>query len=181
MFARRPTGPYLLVAPFLFRVDAELPAVPDLREAVETVWVPIRQFRDPSRHRLMQVPGRPPEFLFPAIDISGSPCWGFTYRLITSWLGLEPDHQTGFQAAGRVLDFLLTKGLTLRQEWQDRSEPPAKVASVRGVIPMAAVIAHVSAQTGFPALNALEVQPDYIRVAGPAFEDYYIYAIPPER
>jgi 8-oxo-dGTP pyrophosphatase MutT (NUDIX family) len=177
MYARRQVGPYLLVAPFLFRVHGELPAVPDLREAAETVWVPVRQLRDPTNHRLTPVPDRPPEFLFPAIEVGGSPCWGFTYRLIAKWLGLEPDHQEGFRAANRVLDFLLAQGLGLGQGWEDRLEPPAKAASVVGVIPEALVIAHFSAiQTGFPALNALEVRPEYVRMVGLAFEEYYIYS-----
>lgn len=39
VLARRRTGPFVLVAPFVFAVDSELPTVLDHREAVEAVWV----------------------------------------------------------------------------------------------------------------------------------------------
>ena len=38
--ARRRTGPFLQVAPFVFAVDRKLPTVLDPREAVAAVWVP---------------------------------------------------------------------------------------------------------------------------------------------
>lgn len=90
VLARRRTGPFVLVAPFVFEVDFELPTVLDPREAVEAVWVPLDRWRDPTRHSLMAVPGLPGDWLFPAIDLNGMPLWGFTYRLGTDWLGLIP-------------------------------------------------------------------------------------------
>jgi hypothetical protein len=65
-------------------------------EAVAALWVPLRDLRDLTRHTLRPVPGRPPEMLFPAIELKGelplglmaTPLWGFTYRLIMDWLGL---------------------------------------------------------------------------------------------
>lgn len=90
--ARRRTGPFLLVAPFVFKVDSELDAVPDLHEAVEARWVPLHVLRDPAQHRLAAIPGVPPQMLFPCVSLPGTmPLWGFTYRLITEWLGLLPD------------------------------------------------------------------------------------------
>jgi len=50
--ARRRVGPYLRVAPFLFRVDGEMSVVLDPREAVEAVWEPLSHLRDPARHAL---------------------------------------------------------------------------------------------------------------------------------
>ena len=94
--ARRETGTYVLVAPFLFGVDSELPTVLEPMEAAAALWVPLRDLRDPARHTLRAVPGRPPEMRFPAIELKGklptelmaTPLWGFTYRLIMDWLGM---------------------------------------------------------------------------------------------
>lgn len=90
LLAGRKTGRFLLVAPFLFHVDGELPTTLDPREAVEALWTPLSILRDPARHSPQSVPGQPKEFKFPAIELNGVPLWGFTYRLITDWLGLSP-------------------------------------------------------------------------------------------
>ena len=82
-------GPRMLVAPFVFSVDGELPTVPDPEEAVETLWLPVRVLRDPSRHAVQSVPGMPPDMQFPGIDLNGVPLWGFTYKLVTKWLGVK--------------------------------------------------------------------------------------------
>src|SRR5690242_1028671 len=46
--ARRKVGRYLLVAPFLFRVDSELPTKLDPREAAHALWIPRRVLLDPG-------------------------------------------------------------------------------------------------------------------------------------
>ena len=86
--ARRLEPPYLLVAPFVFRVDRYLPTVLGMGEVAETVWVPLSTLRDSTRHALQSVPGRPPEVQYPAIALNGAPLWGFTYRLLMDWLGI---------------------------------------------------------------------------------------------
>ena len=177
--ARRRVGKLLLVAPFVFQVDHELPAMPDGEEAVEVQWVPLQVLRDPRRHALRCVPGLPPEVRFPAIDLGGVPMWGFTYRLITEWLELvpqeEPIERVGFQEACALLGFLLAHGLQLDHDWVDREG--ATTASVKGAIPAAEVLAQVSAASPhIPQVNRVEVQPDYIRVVGLAFEEYIIRA-----
>ena len=186
--ARRRNGPFVLVAPFVFGVDSELPAVVEPREAVEAVWVSRTLLCDPARHYLRSVPSRPGEMLFPAIDLKGTPLWGFTYRVITDWLGLVPkqlpSESAGFEAARRVLDFLLSQGLILKHGWEDRSpeqgtvaQPPVKVAQVEGIIPVAQVLTRFSVPAGhIPRINLLEVRSDQIRVAGLAFEEYWIAA-----
>jgi 8-oxo-dGTP pyrophosphatase MutT (NUDIX family) len=186
VLARRRAGPFVLVAPFVFEVEAELPTVVDPREAVEAVWVPLDMWRDPTRHSLQAVPGLPGDWLFPAIDLNGMPLWGFTYRLGTDWLGLlpgqSPTGQAGFAAACRVLDFLLSQGMKLKRGWEDRREQPGtaegqavKVAMVEGAIPMKRVVAHCKNPAKlFPSLNLLEIRPDSIRVVGLAFEEYLI-------
>ena len=179
--ARRKVGPFVLVSPFLFLVDSQLPAVPDPREAVEAAWVPLRILRDPARHALRPVPGRPAQMLFPTVDLPAVPLWGFTYRLITDWLGLDPKHrpleQAGFEAATLVLNFLLARGLGLARGWTDSSAPPGMTAAVCGSIPVVEVLAHFSVPgPHIPYVNFLEVEPDYIRVIGLAFEEYLIRA-----
>ena len=181
--ARRRVGRVLLVAPFQFRVDREQPAVLDLQEAVDALWVPLSILRDPARHALRPVPGVPPEMRFPCVELHGPPLWGFTYRLITDWLGLSPHERpiekAGFHAACALLDFLLAGGATLLHAWEDRegAHPAIKVAAVEGAIPAATVWAQAASH--IPRLNLLEVRPEYIRVMGLAFEEYIIHAHPP--
>lgn len=174
--AGRTAASSLLVAPFLFRVDSELPATLDPREAVEARWVPLRVLKDPAHHCLRCVPGQPARISYPAVDLNDRvPLWGFTYRVIGGWLGLhgnpDPVEQAGFRVASRILDFLVGSGFALRQGWVDN------VARVSGVIPVERVLARFSAPgADFPAITALEVRPDCVRVAGLALEDYIIYA-----
>jgi 8-oxo-dGTP pyrophosphatase MutT (NUDIX family) len=189
--ARRRTGPFVQVAPFVFGVDAKLPTVLDPREAVAAVWIPRSLLCDPAQHRLRPVPHRPGEMLFPAIDLDGMPLWGFTYRLLTDWLALGPEDPkdrhgelAGFRAAGLVLDFLLSQGLKLKHGFTDRLAPAGsagqhvvKVAAVEGAIPVELVLAHFGVPgTHVPLVNLLEVRLDYIRVAGLNFEEYLISA-----
>jgi 8-oxo-dGTP pyrophosphatase MutT (NUDIX family) len=88
--AGRRVGHTITVAPFLFRAERELPTVLDPREAAEALWIPLSVIRDPMRHCLTPVPRMPPEQSFPAIQLNGVPLWGFTYRVITEWLGVTP-------------------------------------------------------------------------------------------
>jgi len=171
--ARRKAPPYLTVAPFVFRVEGQLPTVLDPREAAGAAWVPLDRLRDPGAHRLRAVPHRPANMLFPAVDLCGPPLWGFTYRLITSWLDLDPKcrpiERAGAEAAGVVLDFLLAQGLTLERGWAGRA------AAVKGAIPVDRVLEHFSAPAGYlPGVNCLEVHADQIRMAGLAWEEYRI-------
>ncbi len=175
--ARRKTPPYLLVAPFVFRVAAELPTTLDAREAVESLWIPVDLLRDPARHTLRAVPGRPQEMLFPTIALSGTPLWGFTYRLLTDWMR-PPDRGTdGFAAANAVLETLLALGLTLREPWSRGGD--VATAAVNGEIPVERVLAAFTGTGPHVAnLNTLEVRPDRVRILGPAWEEYRITAGP---
>ena len=192
VIARRRNPPFVLVAPFVFTVDRELPTVVDTEEAVEAVWLPLSLWCDPARHSLRSVPSQPPDSLFPAVDLHGVPIWGFTYRLAMDWLALlpaqssmplqSPQDAAGFATACQVLDFLLSLGLTLRRGWEDRIAPPGQseahrvqVAEVDGAIPVQTVVGHFSAPaTQFPSVNLLEVRPGHIRLIGLAFEEYLI-------
>jgi 8-oxo-dGTP pyrophosphatase MutT (NUDIX family) len=86
--ARRRQGAPVPVTPFVFRVESELAAVPDGREAVETLWAALGYLRDPCNHRLLAIPGLPPEDPRPAIALRSAPLWGFTYKLVCDWLGV---------------------------------------------------------------------------------------------
>jgi 8-oxo-dGTP pyrophosphatase MutT (NUDIX family) len=186
VLARRRTGRFVLVAPFVLSVDHELPTVVDQREAVEAVWLPRSIWCDPGRHLLRAVPGRHGDLLFPAINLNGIPLWGFTYRLATDWLGLLPQQgsieQAGFEVACRVLDFLLSSGLELKCGWEDRTARQGtiegqvmKEATVKGPIPVALVAGHFAIPGEFiPHVNLLEIRSDHIRVVGLAFEEYLI-------
>lgn len=183
MVARRRVGCFLTVAPYLFHVDDELPAVLNPQEAASALWAPLKLLSDPTQHRLTSVPGLPKEMAFPAIDLNGLPLWGFTYRLITNWLGLVPRQcaieQAGFEVACLLVEFLISHGLALRHGWQNRDT--TKVAEVEGVIPVELVLRQFSAPGAHVSgINLLEVRPDYIRLAGLAFEEYFIYGSRPD-
>jgi 8-oxo-dGTP pyrophosphatase MutT (NUDIX family) len=89
--ARRLTGPFLHVAPFVFDVDGELPTALDSREAVEAMWVPLEVLRDSARHVSRCVPGMPHDMQFPCIELNSVPLWGFTYRLLNDWLAARAE------------------------------------------------------------------------------------------
>jgi 8-oxo-dGTP pyrophosphatase MutT (NUDIX family) len=116
VLARRRTGPFVLVAPFVFEVEGELPTVLDPREAAEAVWVPLDRWRDPTRHGSASM----------GVPVSGIYLW-----LATDWLGLLPNQspieQAGFEVVCRVLKFLLSHGLNLKRGWEDRIEQPGTV------------------------------------------------------
>lgn len=187
--AGRRAGQFVLVAPFLFRVPAESATVLNPHEAVEGRWVPLALLRDPARHALLAVPGQPDFVRFPAVDLNGVPVWGFTYRLISDWLGLgplcRPISQAGFAAAEMALSFLLSHGLRLAHGWVDGPASreaagvplTARVAAVDGPIPASLVLAHFSVPgRHVEAVSRLEVHPGLIRIHGPALEEYRIEA-----
>ncbi|HUE22677.1 MAG TPA: CoA pyrophosphatase [Bryobacteraceae bacterium] len=178
--ARRRVGKFLLVAPFVFRVDDEQASALATQEAVEAVWVPLSVLRDPARHALRPAPGLPQEVRFPSIELNGAPLWGFTYRLITDWLDLNghdcPIEEAGFRAARTLLDSLVALGCLLDHDWADRDG--VKVAAVKGRIPVDLVLAQMSEpSTHIPRINMLEVRPDRVRLVGLAFEEYVIHAL----
>jgi len=181
--AGRRIGRTMLVAPYLFRARAELPTKLDPEEAAEALWLPLSFVRDPTRHCLTPVPRLPPDRIFPAIELNGVPLWGFTYRVITQWLGLHSTVASGelpgFQAASLLLDFLLAEGMELRYGWIDSTEDPhpVRVARVKGEIPVDAVLAHLALPGNrIPPVSSLEIHSDAIRVMGLNQEEYVIEA-----
>jgi 8-oxo-dGTP pyrophosphatase MutT (NUDIX family) len=181
--ARRRAGEPVLVAPFVFEVERELPVVVDPREAVEAQWIPLNLLLDPAQHCLRCVPGAPSQLRYPGIALNGPPLWGFTYRLLTAWLGLIPAEEPLVEPgreAGRVLEFLLDRGLELVHGWTDRgsARPGIKAAALRGRIPVEELMASVCMPgTAAPQVNAIEVRPDLVRIVGLGFEEYWIEAV----
>ena len=117
---------------------------------------------------------------------SGVRLWGFTYRLITDWLDLNPhEHpmeEAGFQVARALLNAVIAHGCVLDHGWVDQDG--AKVAAVRGRIPVELVLAQASGCPVGPAahtprINMLEARPDRVRLVGLGFEEYVIYGREP--
>lgn len=188
VIARRRTPPFMVVAPFVFAIENELPTVLDPEEAVEAVWVRTADWRMPGKHKLTNVPGMPASWLFPAVDLNGVPVWGFTYRLAMDWLGLVPNghagQYAGLSAANAALEFLVSMGLVVKDRLNlaDSELPtteiqPRATANVSGLIPVEQTIAHFSrAGSSFPNVSAVEVQRNHVRVVGLEFEEYLITA-----
>jgi 8-oxo-dGTP pyrophosphatase MutT (NUDIX family) len=184
--ARRRTGPFLLVAPFVFDIETELPTMLDASEAAGALWIPRRMLLDPAQHSFRPVPGMPAEVSFPAIALPGAPLWGFTYRLLVDWLEISAREcaEPGFEVARMMLDFLRSRGLMVLRPWHSTAprnggEPgPAHAATVAGPIPTAAVIEYFSGLGACVAkVNRIEVRPEYIRIHGLAFEEYLIETV----
>ena len=177
--ARRQTGRFLWVAPYLFTVERQLPTVLDPMEAAASLWTPVSLLKDRGRHYLGAVPGRPANVLFPSIDLDDPPpLWGFTYRLITDWLGLTGEAEaldSGAPAAQDLLHYLVTQGLSLVSGWVGR------VAKVAGVIPVEAVLSRYTAPGPHVfSIQRLDVRQNQVRIAGTAYKEYVIEAVPQE-
>jgi len=191
VLAGRRVGAFVWVAPYVFGVDTQLPTVLDEREAVEAVWVSRRELLDPTRHALSNVPGHPGQRRFPAVDLHGFPLWGFTYRVITEWLGISPEpkarEKAGFEAAKLVMQSLLSHGLKLERDWaSDPTAQPAvpdqrvaKVATVTGPIPADLVLEQLAGHgSQVASVSYVDVRPEFIRITGLNFEEYQIFARP---
>ena len=184
--ARRRTGPFLLVASFVFDIETELPTMLDANEAVGALWIPQSMLLDPTQHSFRRVPGMPAEVWFPAIALPGAPLWGFTYRLLVDWLEISSRECAGpgFEVARMTLDFLRSRGLIVLSPWHSTARRngdelgPAQAAKVSGPIPADAVIEYFSGLGAIVAkINRIEVRPEYIRIHGLAFEEYLIEAV----
>jgi ADP-ribose pyrophosphatase YjhB (NUDIX family) len=181
--ARRKSGGALPVTPFLFRAGHELRAAPDGREAVETAWIPLKLLRDPSRHLLMPAPGHPPNWLYPGVALGPVPLWGFTHRLICDWLGIGPPpgfaEPAAAEAARAILSFLLSLGLRLHRDWEERlvDGRAVRAAGVAGQIPVAEVLARFSCAGEFAlSVGCLKVRRDGVALLGASFEEYFVEA-----
>jgi ADP-ribose pyrophosphatase YjhB (NUDIX family) len=176
-YARRRAGAFVQVTPFVIASETELAVIPDALETAEAVWLPLSILRDPQSHRLMPVQGLPPEMRFPAVEMEGTPLWGFTYRLLTDWIGAmqPPAPGAGFDTARSVLEYLRSRGFSLRHDWEPKGDGKGVEAELEGELPTEEVIdrfcgpgKHVN------SVNCLEVRSDYVRILGPGLEEYVI-------
>ncbi len=87
-WAGRVIGHHVMVAPFVFKIPEQVSTILDHSEAAEAVWMPMTMLLDLSLHALREIPGIPKERKWPAIDLRGTPVWGFTYRVLCQWVGL---------------------------------------------------------------------------------------------
>jgi 8-oxo-dGTP diphosphatase len=88
-YAGKRMGNTIAVVPFLFEVSSQLEANLNPREADDYIWTPVALLADLSRHRWQRIPGFPQQTMFPALDLKGTPLWGFTYRVLCDLLGIE--------------------------------------------------------------------------------------------
>jgi 8-oxo-dGTP diphosphatase len=82
-------GRTIVVSPFVFDIPSILPVTLAESEAVEALWTPVRILSDLSLHKHLAVPGLPADMRFPAVELNGVPLWGFTYRVVCQWIGVE--------------------------------------------------------------------------------------------
>jgi 8-oxo-dGTP pyrophosphatase MutT (NUDIX family) len=169
--ARRKGSRSLVVSPFVFALLERAEVAVDLAEAIEGRWVPLSMLEDPAHHHLRAVPGMPPHILFPSVDLPVVPLWGFTYRLVTEWLQIAPTAEASRFTAEDLLAHLASLGVRACNGWHGRE------VLVGGSIPVEPVIEYLAGRQGkIPAVNAVDVQPDVVRVVGLSFEEYLIRA-----
>ncbi|MBV6431441.1 MAG: putative Nudix hydrolase NudL [Bryobacteraceae bacterium] len=88
-WAGRRVGRKLWVAPFGFVLPEILPVNVNPEEAAQAAWVPVRVLADTARHTRVTIAGLPSGVQWPAIELDHVPLWGFTYRLVCQWIGLN--------------------------------------------------------------------------------------------
>lgn len=75
----------MVVAPFVFTLDAEPELVIEPREVDDTVWIPLAHLDSPEAATTHWYRGMGP---FPAVNYDGYVVWGLTHRIITRFLRL---------------------------------------------------------------------------------------------
>lgn len=76
----------LWVQPFMFTLSAPPPLQLETKEIESGCWLDIASFRDPAKHRSVEMlPGQ----FFPAYPLDDYYLWGFTYRLLCSILHMD--------------------------------------------------------------------------------------------
>lgn len=76
----------MVISPFLFFLDRARDTTPDATEVADTLWIPLRAFRD-ERYRGTTHFSRDGFGMdFPAILYGGKTIWGLTYRILCGFL-----------------------------------------------------------------------------------------------
>jgi len=78
----RPVG--LVIAPFVFAVEGDMPLQPNLQEVEELVWAPLSPFYRGERNvaHPYELEGR--KISLPGYDVEGRTVWGLTHRMLES-------------------------------------------------------------------------------------------------
>jgi 8-oxo-dGTP pyrophosphatase MutT (NUDIX family) len=80
--------PAITIFPFVFQVPEDTEAVPDGKEVVETLWVPLSVFQDPETAGSVDIHvGDGTTRPFRCWRVEGRVVWGLTHRILTRFLG----------------------------------------------------------------------------------------------
>ena len=81
----------MVISPFLFFLDRARDTTPDTSEVADTLWVPMRVFRDERYQGTTHFSRDGFGMDFPAFLYEGKTIWGLTYRILTGFLDLVAD------------------------------------------------------------------------------------------
>jgi 8-oxo-dGTP pyrophosphatase MutT (NUDIX family) len=81
-------GRPLIVAPFLFEVEAKPNLSLQDEEISEYHWLSMSYLIDPGNRSDAALSGHHPDTLFPCIRVGSGAIWGFTYGVLKSFLEL---------------------------------------------------------------------------------------------
>lgn len=81
-----PRLPPIYIAPFVARVPADTLATPDLREVMETYWIPISYLRDERNAHDYLYEGGGVRRTFPSVRYGDHVIWGLTHRILQQFL-----------------------------------------------------------------------------------------------
>jgi 8-oxo-dGTP pyrophosphatase MutT (NUDIX family) len=85
---RTPTLPPIVVTPFVFRLDGELPAVTPNHEVAAAMWTPLDQLLAPGMYRPFAFDYQGATLAMPGYHLEGGVVWGMTERILTPLLSL---------------------------------------------------------------------------------------------
>jgi 8-oxo-dGTP pyrophosphatase MutT (NUDIX family) len=81
----------MVISPFLFFLDRQRETTPDHTEVADTLWIPLRVFRDEQYRGTTHFSRDGFGMDFPAFLYQGKTIWGLTYRILSGFLELVRD------------------------------------------------------------------------------------------
>jgi 8-oxo-dGTP pyrophosphatase MutT (NUDIX family) len=94
----------MVISPFLFFLDEARETTPDRSEVADTLWVPLRVFRDERYKGTTHFSRDGFGMDFPAFLYRGKTIWGLTYRILCGFLETIADVGAERAAAGPGAD-----------------------------------------------------------------------------
>ena len=79
------------VVPYHFELSHKPPIELQLEEHDDYYWVDLNYLNDLTNHRRKKLSQDFPDRLFSCIDIEGTELWGFTYKVLSDFLGWQRD------------------------------------------------------------------------------------------